>query len=328
MNHTNTFRLLIVAAIALLIVIFFAPIWWVSLKAPNYPPEAFPDGIRIHFHVNAVFNGCKHVEKQEIYESEVLDCVHEMNTINHYIGMYPLASGGPIERALANFLFAFLGALLLAFMMTKPKSQALVLTICFLAITIWAYFALFTKGGISLMSEGYQQSLLKTMELEKEDIQQWSGFQAMLESYKDAVSFYFRSAANVEDKVNILTTAIYAIIGFLGMSMIIFIMGILLKNRFFYWLLLIIPLLLPIFFMIELTGWLWWFGHSLNEMGAFSVKPFMPTVFGNGKVAQFTTYSYPHYGFGLMVAFSLLLAIAGLLRRKQLKTKEYNDDSH
>jgi len=172
------------------------------------------------------------------------------------------------------------------------------------------------------MSEGYQQTLLKSMELEPDEIQTWSGFQAMLESYRDAVSFYFRSAANVDSKLNVLTNAIYAVIGFLSISMIVFIIGILVKNRFFYWLLLIIPLLLPVFFMIELTGWLWWFGHSLNEMGAFSVKPFMPTVFGNGKVAQFTTYSYPHYGFGLMVVFSLLLSIAGLLRRKQLKTQE------
>ena len=319
MNQSNTFRLFIIAAIALLVVIFFSPIWWVSLKAPNYPPEAFPDGIRIHFHINAVFNGCKQVENKEIYEAEALDCVHEMNTINHYIGMYPLASGGPIERALGNFLFAFLGVLLLAFMMKERKSQAGALAISFIAITIWAYVALFTEGGISLMSEGYQQSLLSSMELEKEEIQQWSGIQAIQKSYSDAISFYF-GETDVERKLDILITAIYTVIGFLGMAMIIFIVGILLKNRFFYWLLLIIPLLLPVFFMMELTGWLWWFGHSLNEMGAFSVKPFMPTVFGNGKVAQFTTYSYPHYGFALMVLFSLLLAIAGLLRRKQLKT--------
>ena len=31
----------------------------VSLTAPNYPKDAFPDGIRIHFHFNGVFNGCK-----------------------------------------------------------------------------------------------------------------------------------------------------------------------------------------------------------------------------------------------------------------------------
>ncbi|MCW9057031.1 MAG: hypothetical protein OQK47_10470, partial [Gammaproteobacteria bacterium] len=91
-------------AIVLLAIMYFTPIWWVSLKAPNYPPEAFPDGIRIHFHFNGVFNGCSLVESKEVQIEEALNCVHEMDTINHYVGMYPIASGGPIERALSQFL--------------------------------------------------------------------------------------------------------------------------------------------------------------------------------------------------------------------------------
>ena len=39
-------------------------------------------------------------------------------------------------------------------------------------------------------------------------------------------------------------------------------------------------------------------------LGAFTVKPFMPTVFGEGKVAQFSTYSYPHWGYGLLMVTS------------------------
>ena len=50
--------LTLVALIAM-VTAFFAPIWWVSLTAPNYPPDAFPDGIRIHFHFDGVYNGCK-----------------------------------------------------------------------------------------------------------------------------------------------------------------------------------------------------------------------------------------------------------------------------
>ena len=56
--------------IALLAAIFDSPIWWVSLTAPNYPAESFPDGVRIQFHVNGVFNGCKKQDKAEIQESE------------------------------------------------------------------------------------------------------------------------------------------------------------------------------------------------------------------------------------------------------------------
>ena len=94
-----------------LVAAYFAPIWWVSLTAPNYPPDAFPDGIRIHFHFDGVYNGCKAAGKgtrmaNEIIQKDLahdderynpvldaqknvdkgaegLDCVHEMNTINH-----------------------------------------------------------------------------------------------------------------------------------------------------------------------------------------------------------------------------------------------------
>ena len=57
---------LIAAAIGILIAIYYSPIWWVALTAPNYPEEAFPDGVRIEFHMNGVFNGCKKIEKEEI----------------------------------------------------------------------------------------------------------------------------------------------------------------------------------------------------------------------------------------------------------------------
>ena len=107
---------LVMASLALLATIYFSPIWWVSLTAPNYPPEAFPDGVRIHFHMNGVFNGCELVVKEEIAEEEALDCVHEMDTINHYVGMYPIAAGGPVERAYSQFLIAFLAVMLLGFM--------------------------------------------------------------------------------------------------------------------------------------------------------------------------------------------------------------------
>ena len=34
------------------------------------------------------------MEKAEIASDEALDCVHEMDTINHYVGMYPIAETG------------------------------------------------------------------------------------------------------------------------------------------------------------------------------------------------------------------------------------------
>lgn len=319
MGKSILFRLLITIAIALITIIYFSPIWWVSLTAPNYPAERFPDGIRIHFNIDGVFNGCEKQETKEIQIGEGLNCLHEMDTINHYVGMYPIASGGIIERTLSQFLFVFLIVLLIAFMMSGRKLQTVTLTIGFSVIIAWAYVTLFTPGGIKYMSTGYQQALQTSMDLEPDEFQDWSGIQAMQENYQDSLGMYFRDRVKIEQQTDTLLTASYIIMGILLFSMLFIIGGIILKNSVFYWLLLIIPILLPVFFVLEYAGWLWWFGHNLHDMAAFTLKPFMPTVLGDGKVAQFSTHSYPHYGFFLIMLSSLLLIISGLIRKKQLK---------
>lgn len=203
-----SFRVLTLIGMALLAVAFFSPIWWVALKAPNYPPEAFPDGVRIVFQFTGVKNGCEVRASKEVEEEEALDCVQEMNTINHFIGMHPIALGAKYELMAAPYLFAAMGVALLAFM--------------------------FYSGP-------------------------------------------------------------------------------------FWWLLATPAVLVPLGFIVDYSGWLWWFGHTLSPTGAFTVKPFMPTVFGEGKVAQFSTYSFPSYGFALLLAASAALALAMLLRRRQLR---------
>jgi hypothetical protein len=204
----SVFRGLTVAGLILMAASFFAPMWWVSLKAPNYPEHTFPDGVRIHMHWNDVRSGCKPRESQEVYEEEGLDCVHEMNTINHYIGMHPIDRGAQLEFVAAPYLFAGFGVLLLVFL-----------------------------------------------------------------SYSGPL----------------------------------------------WWLLAVPAIALPVAFLVDFVFWLWWFGHNLHPWAAFTVKPFMPTVFGEGKVAQFTTYAYPHYGFALSVASAFILLVALLIRRKQLR---------
>jgi hypothetical protein len=87
----------------------------------------------------------------------------------------------------------------------------------------------------------------------------------------------------------------------------------------FWWMLFAPGILLPVGFLVDFTAWLWWFGHNLHEWAAFTVKPFMPTAFGEGKVAQFYTYAYPHYGSALSIGASLFLLLAVLRRRKELK---------
>jgi len=166
------------------------PIWYVSLEAPNYPKVAFPEGIPVYFH----FDG---------FSGEV----HEMNTINHYIGMDPMWRGGKFERNISVY------ALLLVTL-------------------IFIYFIAYDSK-------------------------------------------------------------IFTILMF-------------------------IPVSLPILFLADYAYWLYWFGHNLHNWGAFNIKPFMPTVFGDGKVAQFITHSYPSSGYYVLMAISILSILAILAKKKAL----------
>ena len=167
------------------------PIWSVSLEAPNYPKDAFPDGIPVFFHLDG-FSGE----------------VHEMNTINHFIGMYPMEHGGELEFSLMPYVFL-----------------------------------LMTLGMIGYMY--------------------WDGK--------------------------------------------------------FSWVLMVVPIALPVGFVAIYAAWLYWYGHNMQDWGAFTIKPFMPTVFGDGKVAQFTTHSYPTTGFYILVVASILSLLAVFSKNKSLK---------
>ncbi|MDR3346257.1 MAG: cytochrome C [Campylobacteraceae bacterium] len=167
------------------------PVWSVSLEAPNYPKDAFPNGIPVFFH----FDG---------FSGEV----HEMNTINHYIGMYPMERGAQLEMSLMPYIFLTLSILMIAYLCWNSKSS---------------------------------------------------------------------------------------------------------------WILLVLPALLPVGFLGDFAIWLYWFGHNMQEWGAFKIKPFMPTVFGDGKVAQFTTHSYPSLGFYLLLVISFLCILAIFSKLKEQK---------
>ena len=380
-KQTIQVGLLTLVALGILAVIFYTPIWWVSLTAPNYPPESFPDGVKIHFHMNGVFNGCSKVESTEITEDVALDCVHEMDTINHYVGMYPIAAGGPVERGFAQFLMVFLGVMLLGFICIKPKIRMAILAIGFAGITAWMYLSVYGENGFNMQNDGYVEALLTSLDQEatgesggeiviggivgalrqsleqsgvqvvlpsertgavdknsdkaqlieqlrinyEKDLERgrvsepWNGstFQVMAWHYAKSLGRYFNNQAEIVPMVEKLKLAINIVFAGLIGAMLLLIIGTRKNSGLLYWLLVLVPLALPLFFVIDYSAWLWWYGHTLNDMGAFTVKPFMPTVFGQGKVAQFATHSYPAAGFGLMLVFSLFLAIAALIRRKQ-----------
>lgn len=87
-------------------------------------------------------------------------------------------------------------------------------------------------------------------------------------------------------------------------------------------LLMLIPVALPLVFLGFYTYWLYWFGHHMHNWGAFHIKPFTPTVFGDGKVAQFTTHSFPSFGFWLLVAISIISLLAIVSKSKALKSEK------
>lgn len=387
-KQTLKVGILSLVGMALLAAIFYSPIWWVSLTAPNYPAESFPDGVRIQFHINGVFNGCKKQEKVEIQEDEALDCVHEMDTINHYVGMYPIAAGGPVERGFGQFLMVFMGVMLVGFMCTRPKIRMTLMAVGFTAIAIWMYLSMYGEDGFYLQNEGFVEALITSLDqdatdksavepeiviggitgvlkkslqdsgvevilpseleqqkksvLDKENLIQqlkesydidrvksdnmvaWNGssFQVMSWHYGKSLGRYFNNPVEIRPMVATLEIAIQVVHWSLIGAMVLLVVGARKNSGIFYWLLVLVPMALPLFFLIDYSAWLWWYGHTLNDLGAFTVKPFMPTVFGDGKVAQFSTHSYPDIGFFLMLLLSVVLALAGLIRRKQFQSSE------
>lgn len=315
-NKTVT-GLTLIALIAM-IAAYFSPIWWVSLTAPNYPKDAFPDGIRIHFHFDGVYNGCKAAGKgsrmaNEIIEKDLdhtterynpildaqkdvnkdaqgLDCVHEMNTINHYVGMFPIATGAPVEKPLAKFFFGFFTVMLLAFIVTEKKLRLAILAVGFAAVAAWMIVDQFVLGHLA----------------------------SHVKAYVDEAGTFFKEPEKIKAWGDNVTLISKIVIAGLIVAMLVVLVGVW-KFRFFELLLALVPGLLPVFFVIEYSAWLWFFGHNLHPWGAFTVKPFMPTVFGEGKVAQFSTFSYPYWGYGLLAIVFVCLMLALLLRRKQLR---------
>jgi hypothetical protein len=310
-------------ALAAMIGAYFSPVWWVSLTAPNYPADAFPDGIRIHFHFDGVYNGCKAVGKSTRMGSETLqadmgedtgrynpildakqdvnkdaqslDCVHEMNTINHYVGMFPIATGAPVEKPLAKFFFGFFTVMLIAFAITQKKLRLLVLSVGFAAVAAWAVVDQFVLGHLA----------------------------SHVKAYMDEAGTFFKEPDKIKVWGDNVTLASKIVIAGLIVAMVVVVVGVW-KFRFFELLLALVPGLLPVFFVIEYAGWLWFFGHNMHPWGAFTVKPFMPTVFGEGKVAQFSTYSYPYWGYALLMVVFVCLMLALLIRRKQLRAERPN----
>jgi hypothetical protein len=219
-----------------------------------------------------------------------------MNTINHYVGMFPIATGAPVEKPLSKFFIAFFAVMLLGFLCTDKKRRLIILAVGFTAVAAWTIVDQYALGHL----------------------------EAHVKQYMEETGAFFREPEKIQvwgDNVRRITG--YVIAGMI-VAMLIVLAGVWKGPKKFELLLALVPALLPFYFVIEYSAWLWFFGHHLHPWGAFTVKPFMPTVFGEGKVAQFSTYSYPYWGFGLLMIVFVCLTLALLMRRKQLNQQTGN----
>jgi len=79
--------------------------------------------------------------------------------------------------------------------------------------------------------------------------------------------------------------------------------------------------LLPPVFLADLYFWLSNFGQNLDPNAALSnaVKPFTPTILGEGVIGQFRTVAYADFGLLMASAASILILVGLYLQRRAYK---------
>jgi len=80
-------------------------------------------------------------------------------------------------------------------------------------------------------------------------------------------------------------------------------------------------ILLPVVFLADLYYWLNNFGQNLDPNAALSnaVKPFTPTILGEGVIGQFKTVAFADFGLLLACAASILILIGLYFQRRAYK---------
>ena len=123
-----TARLMLLAAVGLLVATYFFPLWNLTMFAPQYP-----DGLRLDIY-SYVLQGGNHGQD-----------VKEVNVLNHYIGMQDLVNESFSEFKWMPFVIGALGLLILRAAVHGTVVALVDVTMLFV------YF-----GGFSLWSCGYK----------------------------------------------------------------------------------------------------------------------------------------------------------------------------
>lgn len=79
--------------------------------------------------------------------------------------------------------------------------------------------------------------------------------------------------------------------------------------------------LYPAIFLVDLFYWLYTFGHNLDPKAPLSssIKPFTPTLLGEGKVGQFRTTAMVDTGFYLAILAALVILVGLYFHRRAYK---------
>ena len=274
-----------IIALGIIISLYYLPMWWVALESHQYPKAMYPKGIRIEFKYNGVYNGCEGVrEREELAQNVGADCLIEMNKINHFIGMFPIVQG-------VNDLMEVTGRTI------EIKDPV-------------------TKEKILKLNKGLLKELNDSTLILASDTITHIHMPYPIYAADSIPDEEIPTALKILDKIMRYSHYFFIIFAIL-MLLFIFI-----PNRKLSWAALLAGLA-PFYFLAIYIYYLYWYGHNLglHGGGAFSgIKPFMPTVFGEGKVAQFTTISFPDIGFYLGLLGFLLTLVAIHFKNKYIKS--------
>jgi copper chaperone NosL len=105
------------------------------------------------------------------------------------------------------------------------------------------------------------------------------------------------------------------LVGALAMAVVV---GLLAAGRKLGWLAGLAGLGFPIGFLADTQYWLYQFGHDLDAKAPVHIKPFTPTLFGEGKVGQFHTIATPDLGFWLAIAGVATVALSVYWRQRRV----------
>ncbi len=129
-------RLLLVLAAGLLVAAVFLPLWKIHLVAPQYR-----EGLALHIYTHKLVGGNSGQD------------LHEINTLNHYLGMKPLAGADFVEMKWLPFAFG-------VFVLLALRAAAIGRMVSLIDLaTLFLYFGAFSLGSFYFRLYNYGHTL-------------------------------------------------------------------------------------------------------------------------------------------------------------------------